>query len=602
MTNPLHALTTALAFAVIALVAPPLLAEPAREHVLGRKVEDFVLPNVITGEPWRLSEQNARAIVLYFNSTECPVTNRYIPSLRRMHRELIDDNVMVVAVNSNQHDTEEEMRKHANEYELEIPVLCDATGIVARMLAASRTAEAFVLDHRLRVRYRGVIDDRFERGVTRPKATATFLADAVSAVLAGRSVKTPITDVEACPLHLAPAVAESPPHNTVTYSEHAAAIIQRRCQSCHRPGAIGPFELMNYDDAKSWSSSIREVVTSGLMPPWHADAPHGHFVNDRRLTDEEYETLLDWIDGGTLKGDPSKLPEPRAFPKSWSIGDPDLVIPMEKAIKVPAETPELGVPYKYVWGGSPFEHDAWVTAAEVHPGAADVVHHASVYIVPDGTRIELVEDERPTGLVAELTSPINSLPHLVSFVPGDNAFIRRAGLAMRIPKGARLLFEMHYTPTGKEAVDCTEVGLRFTSTPPRHEVHSSAVLNYWFTIPPRAANHQVQAKTPRFKRDSILLTMNPHMHYRGKSFKYELIKPSGERSLLLNVPRYRFDWQSTYVLSEPIEIPAGSRIACTAVFDNSEDNPFNPDPTVRVQWGEQTWQEMMLAGFEYYEK
>ncbi len=575
--------------------------EPRERH-LGRKVSDFVLTDVTTGEPWKLTKQDASAIVLYFNSNECPVTNRYLPTLKQLKAMTADENVVVVAINSNQHDSAEDIRKHAREYKLTFPVLQDPQGDVARSLDATRTAEAFVLDRHFMIRYRGVIDDRYERGVTRPQATKSFLTDAVHAVLTGRSVKTAITDVEACPLNLAAESGTSKPKQAVTYSEHIAPIIQRRCQACHRPAGIGPFELMNYEDTKSWSKSIREVVTSGLMPPWHADAPLGYFLNDRSLTDEEYATLLEWIDEGMIKGDESKLPKPREFPTTWSIGTPDLVAEMEKSVQVPADTPELGVPYKYIWTGEPFEREVWVQAAEVHPGAADVVHHASVYIVPKGVSIKLVNDERPSGILNDLLSPLSDLPHLVSFVPGDNAFVHRKGHALRIPKGARLLFEMHYTPTGREATDCSKVGLTFAQKPPKHEVFSTAAINYWFSIPPGDGAHRVKAQTDRFKRDTILLAMNPHMHYRGKSFKYELVEKSGKRSLLLNVPNYNFEWQTTYWLKTPVRLPEGSYVECTATFDNSADNPLNPDPTVRVTWGEQTWQEMMLGSIEVYEE
>ncbi len=579
-------------------------AEQSNEPRLGRKIEDFVLRNAINGEQWKLSEQyeQAKVVVLYFNSTECPVTNRYLPSLEKLRARFVDEGVIFVTINSNQHESTEDIRQHAREYELQIPALHDAKGDVARSLAVTRTSEAIVLERDLTMRYRGAIDDRYERGVTRPKADTNFLHDAIQAVLNGTAVKISITEVEACPLNLAPveAVSESPEH--ITYAEHAAAIIQRRCQACHRPDGIGPFKLMTYEDAKAWAASIREVVTQGLMPPWHAEAPHGHFSNDRSLTEEERAMLLGWIDDGTMQGNTKMLPAQRTYSDSWSIGTPDLVVSMDKPVSVPAETPKLGVPYKYIWGGKAFRRESWVTAAEVRPGAAEVVHHASVYIVPEGVSIKLVGDELPGGLLGDLTSPINDLPHLVSFVPGDNAFVRREGLAMRIPKGARLLFEMHYTPTGKAATDRTQVGLRFALKPPTHEVLSTAVINYWFSIPPGASNHRVRAKTGRFKRDSVLLTMNPHMHYRGKSFKYELVRPSGTRSLLLHVPNYNFEWQTTYVLAKPISIPKGSRIECTATFDNSQANPFNPDPTVRVTWGEQTWEEMMLGGFEVYEE
>ncbi len=595
-------LVVILAFAVATLTATSLGAEESRERLLGRKVEDFTLPNVVTGEEWRLSEQDASVVVLYFNSTQCPVTNRYMPSLRKMQSELTDDKVVTVVINSNQHDSADEMRKHAIDYDLTFPVLRDATGQVARNLAVTRTAEAIVLDRNLKVRYRGAIDDRYERGVTRPKATKHFVSDALTSVLAGRSVGIPITDVEACPLRLAPATTDQQRRDPVTYSEHVAAILQRRCQSCHRPGAIGPFELMTYDDAKSWSTSIREVVTTGLMPPWHADAPHGHFANDRSLTDAEHETLLDWIDDGAVEGDRTKLPNPREYSDAWSIGTPDLVAKMEKSVVVPAETPELGVPYKYIWADQSFDRQMWVHAAEVQPGATEVVHHASVYVVPKGVDIKLVNDERPAGLLNDLFSPLADLPHLVSFVPGDNAFVHREGHALRIPKGARLLFEMHYTPTGKQATDCSQVGLKFADGPPKHEVHSTAAINFLFSIPPGDASHQVTAATDRFRRDTVLLAMNPHMHYRGKAFTYELVRRSGKKTRLLHVPNYNFEWQTTYWLANPIELPKGSYIECTATFDNSKDNPFNPDPTVRVTWGEQTWQEMMLGSIEIYEK
>ena len=596
--------TSILMFAfVLGLCSPMMLnAEEPRERYIGRKVPDFVLTDATTGRPWKLADQDAQAVVLYFNSTECPVTNRYLPALKRLKGELASEGVLVVAINSNQHDSPEDIQKHATEYELTFPVLQDPQGKVARSLAVTRTAEAFVLDRQFKLRYRGVIDDRFERGVTRPKATKTFLADALDSVLHQRTVKTPITDVEACPLNLAADTTSNGRKPVVTYSEHVAPIIQRRCQACHRPEAIGPFELMTYDDARSWATSIREVVTSGLMPPWHADAAHGHFLNDRSLTDEEYETLLDWIDDGTPEGDPSKLPQPRVYANTWSIGTPDLVATMEKSVEIPADTPELGIPYKYIWAGEPFERETWVKAAEVLPGATDVVHHASVYVVPQGVKFKLVNDQRPGGLLDDLFSPISELPHLVSYVPGDNAFVHREDHAVRIPKGARLLFEMHYTPTGKAATDRTKIGLKFASQPPKHEVYGDGAINFWFSIPPGAANHQVKAKTDRFKRDTMLLAMNPHMHYRGKAFKYELVEKSGKRTLLLNVPNYNFEWQSTYWLSEPVLLPKGSRIECTATFDNSKDNPFNPDPTVRVTWGEQTWQEMMLGSIEVYEQ
>ncbi len=590
------------------LIAPLSLhaQSETRARTMGRTVADFTLVNLKTEQAWQLSQDGneSELVVLYFNTTECPVTNRYLPKLNKIHKELAGKNIHVVAVNSNIHDTREEIIKHVEEYEVNFEVLRDEDGSLARRLHVTRTAEVIVLDAKRKIRYRGVVDDRFERGVTRPKVTHDYLNDAIASLLARREVKTSMTDVTACPLELLPISNETPPASamTITYSEHVASIIQNKCQSCHRPNGIGPFELMDYENARDWSSSIREVITSGLMPPWNADAPHGHFMNDRSLTANEYETLLDWIDDGTQEGDKSHLPTPRTFSQKWGIGKPDLIVKMEKEIQVPAETPELGVPYKYVWAGQPFEKETWIQGAEIHPGATEVVHHVIAYIVPEGLEIELENDERPTDILSELNSPLTECAHLVSFVPGDNAFLLSAGMAKRIPKGARVLFEMHYTPTGKRQTDRSELGLVFAEDAPEHEVVSGDAINYWFSIPPGAPKHPVRARTEEFKNDSVLLSMNPHMHYRGRSFKYVLVEPSGTRTLLLDIPRYNFDWQSTYWLAEPIEIPKGSYIQCSATFDNSKDNPFNPDADVRVEWGEQTWQEMMLAGLEYYEK
>lgn len=578
----------------------------SRERLLGREVEDFTTRSARSGRDWRLAEdaEEAEVVVFYFNSTECPVTNRYLPKLKSLQKSFSGRKILVAAVNSHLPDSLAKIKEHIKEYEIDFEVLHDESGDLARTFYVTRTAEAIVLDAKRKVRYRGAVDDRFERGVTRPKVTQDYLHDAIESVLTGREVKKKMTDVTACPLKRKPAsnATAAAKAKQITYSEHVAVILQNKCQACHRPNGIGPFELMNYDDAVSWADSIREVVTSDLMPPWNAESPHGYFSNDRSLTKLEYRTLLDWIDDGAVEGDPSKLPRPRTFKGDWEIGIPDLIVKMEKEIVVPAETPELGVPYKYVWGGEPFEKETWIQGAEVHPGASEVVHHVIAYIVPKGLEFKLVNDERPTDVLSELTSPITDCAHLISFVPGDNVFLLDDGMAKRIPAGARIIFELHYTPTGKRQVDRTELGLVFADKPPRHEVVSGGAINFWFSIPPGAANHPVVARTETFKRDSVLLAMNPHMHYRGRSFKYELIEKSGKRTLLLDVPRYQFDWQSTYWLAEPVDLPKGSHILCSATFDNSKDNPFNPDPSVRVEWGEQTWQEMMLAGLEYYEK
>lgn len=598
-----RARTAAFAVVLVCAISPLLNADDLRARSIGRQTSDFVLTDALTEEPWQLSSQEpAKAIVLYFLSTECPVTNRYLPTLRELHAALKEKGVVIAAIHSNAHDSTEEIETHANEFGLTMPVLLDSDGTVARSLGVTSTAEAILIDAFAKIRYRGPIDDRFERGVTRARVSRTLLLDAVQAVLSRRPVTTPLVDVAACPLNLANDETPTSDRRTVTYAEHAAQIIQTRCQPCHRPNGIGPFELMNFRDAKAWAPAIRGVLAESLMPPWSAEAPAGYLANDRSLTDDEYRTLLDWIDDGAHEGDVNKMPEPLTFPDSWDIGAPDMIIKMNKSVAVPADTPELGIPYKYIWAGDAFEEEMWVSAAEVHPGAPEVVHHASVYIVPPGIDLRIEDDSIPSSGFSELFSPLNDLRTLADFVPGDNSYVLAQGLAKRIPAGARLLFEMHYTPNGREISDRTEVGIVFADGPPEHEVLADAALDFMFSIPPGHPQYEVRARSQRFNQNIMLISMNAHMHYRGSSFRFELVKPSGERSLLLDIPRYSFDWQSTYVLADPIAIPKGSRIECTAVFDNSAENPWNPDPTARVEWGDQTWQEMMIGYFEYYEK
>ena len=590
---------------IIAAIFPAILDAQLteREHYLGRVVEDFELTEPATGQNWSLGQQakDAKAVVVYFLGTECPVNNLYAPIMVELEQAYREQGVVFVGINSNHHDTAEEIANHAREYSLSFPVLRDEQGRLARRWGVERTTEVLVLDAQWKMRFRGRVDDRYERGVFLPKTDEHYLKDALAGVLNHRPLGKTMTDVVGCPIAFSKteaAVADiATPSPVITYSEHVASILQSRCQSCHREGDIGPFALESFDDADAWADAIREVVTEGLMPPWHANSPHGHFKNDRRLTDEEYETLLNWIDGERLEGDPAKLPPPVEYADRWSIGEPDLVLQMPEPFSVPAIAPEGGVPYQYFWVGEPFTETKYVQAAEVQPGNREVVHHIIVYVVPGDFTNNNVKQELELSLdgLAELGAD-----DVVSFVPGDQAYVLPEGFATEIPKGSRLVFEMHYTPNGKTCTDQSTLAMRFAEQPPKHVVRGDVAYNYFFEIPPEEPNYPVHAIW-KAREDVVITSFNPHMHYRGKSFRYVLERPDGSRETLLDIPRYDFNWQSTYHLAEPVLIPKGSVLECDATFDNSADNPFNPDPTVTVRWGEQTWEEMMLGFFDYYD-
>jgi mono/diheme cytochrome c family protein len=363
----------------------------------------------------------------------------------------------------------------------------------------------------------------------------------------------------------------------ITFTKDVAPIFFKSCAECHRPGEIAPFSLMSYKDARPWAKSIREKVVSREMPPWHADPNHGEWLNDRRLSQSEIETIVSWVDGGAKEGDPKDMPAAPKFVEGWGIGKPD------ETFSIPEQSvPATGVvKYLYLRVPTNFKEDRWVTAAEIRSTARSAVHHVIVFIQNPNS---------PPRIDGNL---------LVGTAPGEQPAVYRPGTARRIPAGATLLFQMHYTPNGTATKDITTVGLKYAKEPPKHQIFTRPVLNLTFMIPAGAANHEVKSAYT-FKEDVHLSSLMPHMHLRGKDFEIKAIYPDGTAKVLLNVPKYDFNWQTYYVPKEPIVIPKGTKIECVAHFDNSPNNRFNPDPTKDVKWGEQTWEEMMIGWLSYY--
>ncbi len=374
--------------------------------------------------------------------------------------------------------------------------------------------------------------------------------------------------------------------NDVTYAKHISRIVQANCEGCHRPDSIGPFAMQSYRQVKGWSKMIREVVDAGRMPPWHADAPHGHFRNDRRLTPTQKAQLIHWIDNGMPRGDAADMPEPIDYSEQgeWQFGEPDMVFEMPESVDVPATGV---VPYLYFQTTVNFEKDMYLRAAEALPGNGSVVHHiVATWVLPDGRN-------------PEWQGPNNGI--IVGQAPGDIPFEASEGLARVIPKGADIAWQLHYTPTGKPETDRSKVALWFNEEPPTYVVQTGRPWNRDIRIPAHAENFYVEAKET-IQRDRYVTSFMPHMHYRGKSFRYTAIHPDGTKEVLLDVPNYDFAWQSQYRLAEPKFLPAGTTIHCEATYDNSANNPYNPDPTIAVTWGDQTWEEMMIGWHNYYEK
>jgi peroxiredoxin/mono/diheme cytochrome c family protein len=527
-----------------------------------------------------------KAVVIVFLGTECPLSNQFLAVLADLHKEYEKKSVAFVGINANAQDSLDRLAAHSREHNIPFPVVKDPGNKVADQFGARRTPEAFVLDGSGKILYQGRIDDQFGIGYARPgKPTRRDLALALDEVLAGKTVSVARTKAAGC---LIGRVAAPKTDGAITYAKHVSRILQQNCQECHRPGYIGPMSLLSFDDAVSWSDTIREVVEEGRMPPWHADPRHGKFRNDRRLSKEDRDTLLAWLDGGTPRGEEKDLPPPRKFIEGWSIGEPDLVLKMPRVYEVPARTTKAGIPYQYFTVDPGFKEDRWIQRAEARAGAPSVVHHVVVFIVPKG---EFFNPDAPGAV-------------LCGTAPGDMPMMLPEGYAKKVPAGARLIFQMHYTPNGKPARDQSSVGLVFAKEPPRRRVITRPVYNASFIarldkIPAGAANYKIEAQHV-FKQDVHLLHFMPHMHLRGKDFLYEAVYPDGKKETLLSVPRYDFNWQSVYRLADPLSMPKGTRLHCVAHFDNSADNPNNPDPTRAVYWGDQTWEEMMIGWIDYF--
>jgi hypothetical protein len=370
----------------------------------------------------------------------------------------------------------------------------------------------------------------------------------------------------------------------ITYSRQIARILQDNCQTCHHAGTAAPFSLLTYEDAVNWSETIREAVSEKRMPPWHADPRYGKFSNDRRLREDVRDTLLAWLDSGIERGDPKDLPPPRTYEDGWVIGKPDVIFELPAEQTVPATGV---VPYQYFITPTNFKEDVWVQAAEARPGNRSVVHHIIV-----SYRDPKIKD-RPGGRGA-------GDGMIVGTAPGDMPLILPPGVARRIPAGADLVWQMHYTPNGKPGKDRSQLGLIFYKgkEPPKWNAQTIGIMNTNFNIPAGAPNQLVESDWV-LPRDTLLLSFMPHMHLRGKDFEYRAEYPDGHSEILLSVPRYDFNWQTAYRVALDVRLPKGTRIHCTAHFDNSANNPANPDPKKDVTWGDQTWEEMMIGWVDF---
>lgn len=556
----------------------PLGEKPAEPKPLsGKPIASFKLRD--SRGVWHSLDdcKDKKLVVVAFLGTECPIAIRYAGRLSELAKEFEPKSVAFRGIISNRQDSIGKIAQLAKEQKLTFPLLKDVGNTVADRFEAKRTPEVFLLDEKRIIRYRGRIDDQFGIGYTRPNPTRRDLAIALEELLAGKMVSVPVTEVEGCFIGR---VRHPDVQSPTTYTKHIAPLLNKHCVTCHHAGSLAPFALTSYADAAGWAKTIQEVIDDQRMPPWHANPKYGRFSNDRRLTEEEKRLVSQWVRNGAPEGDPKDLPASPPLVDGWRI-KPDVIFTMPKEFKVPAKGI---VQYQYFTVDPGFKEDKWVRASEARPGNRAVVHHLVVNVMAPGSK--------PLG-------PQNfPIDFLAGGAPGSPPLILREGEAKLIPAGSKLVFQVHYTPNGTAQTDRSRVGLVFADPKSvRKEVRSDAAINFRFRIPAGAADHRVEADY-RFNQDAILYSLFPHMHLRGKSFRFEAVYPDQKREILLDVPRYSFDWQNSYALAEPKRMPEGTILHCTAVFDNSAGNLSNPDPKSVVHFGEQTWEEMMVGYFD----
>ena len=385
----------------------------------------------------------------------------------------------------------------------------------------------------------------------------------------------------------APAAEEA--EGLPTFTKDVAPILFDNCVACHRPDHIAPMSLMTYEDTRPWARAVKMKVRNREMPPWGAAPGVQEYKNDQSLSQEEINTIVAWVDGGAPKGNAADMPAAPVFADSWSIGEPDLIFTMLEPFKVPADGT---IPYLYITVPTNLEEDVWISATEYRPSDRRVVHHVIPNVIegngqPIDPSPKLARDRSRTQVPGASVG---------GFVPNRLGRVFSEGVASRIPAGAEIEAQMHYTSIGVPVVDQSQWGVVLATEPQENlrRTGGGSVADGRFVIPPGAANHEVRA-TRTIQQDTYLANMMPHMHVRGKSAKYTIKYPDGREEVVLWVPNYDFNWQLRYELAEPVLMPKGSTLEVVMHFDNSPNNKYNPDPTAEVRYGDQTWEEMMIG-------
>jgi hypothetical protein len=555
-----------------ALLVASLVTGAAHAISPGAHVDDFALLDQSGKFHHLYYLSDAKAVVLMAHDNECATTAQSVASLEEAKRSFASRGVEFLMINGD--DTRAAVAAQVGRSGSSIPVLVDELQLVSESLQLQRAGEVLVVDPKgWKVAYRGPLDSK--------KSGNALLTGALDAVLAGQAVKSPKVAAKGCALKVA---KRATPGKKISYSEQIAPLLADNCVTCHRPGGIGPFAMSDYTIVQGFAPMIREVIRTRRMPPWHADPHVGTFEGARSLTPEEAQTLVHWIEAGAPRGSgPDPLAELNKQYPEWMFGEPDMIVGLP-----PFDVPATGtVDYQFHVVPNNTGRDIWIRASDTVPGDRTVLHHVLVGVFDP----KLPEQER----MVRATSG-----ELGAYVPGNGPVMYPAGTGVLVPKDCSFAFQVHYTSSGKATRDETRVGFYFSKQPPQYEFKTAVMFKPSLKIPANTKAY-TDSITHEFPRDAMIYSLTPHAHFRGSASKFVARYPDGREELLLSVPKYDFNWQTTYSLTQPKTIPAGTRIVHTTTYDNSPQNPANPDPNREVPWGQQSWDEMLYGVVRYRE-
>lgn len=542
------------------------------------------------GQKIDLSPPSNGLSVLVFYSSECPISNAYSPTLASLVAVTSRQPVKWVGICVDPDLSDADVKTHARDFSLKFPVVRDRRGTLARKLGATKVPEAFVIDAKNRLRYHGRIDDQFaKRGVRNANPSGNELRDAIKAVLEGKAVTYPFVAPVGCPL------PEQETTGTVpTYSKEVARILQANCLECHRKGQVGPFPLETFAQARKRALDISAVVEDRLMPPWKASREvGGPFKHDRSLSSKDIAILSAWAEAGAPEGNPSDLPPPRTFSEEWSLeGGPDLVLDIGVDYPIPASGPDI---YRCFVVPTSLPRDVYIAGIEYQPGNRGVVHHVLSYVDISGEARKKDAADPGPGYTCFSGPGVEIHGDLGGWAPGNQPTELPDGIGRALPSKADVVIQVHYHPNGKTEVDRTRIGLRFARKPIRQVMHWNAAANFDMKLPAGASNTEIQAQWP-VPVDLVAHAVVPHMHLLGKDMLMSVQFPDGGTRDLIRIDDWDFNWQYSYYFERPLDLPKGSVVKVVAHYDNSADNPRNPNhPPRDVAWGEATTDEMCIG-------